>query len=175
MMDGIVRDRQRGGIGDRGDFRRLLNGKTEPIVNPYQITDTARLPVEGDTPSAPRVRFCIWLLAYLYPLWLASSFYASWLIAWMLLGHRPRPNLDDPKSIGAFMDVTNLLPLLLLMAMPALAPMGLAASFFCPICVRPRLRVVRDLVLAIVYVVLCAVVLFTLRTDPWRVVEWWFD
>ena len=83
--------------------------------------------------------------------------------------------LDDPKSIGGVMVVVYLIPGLLLMAMPALTPLGLAASFFCPFRARHRLRLAQNFAIAFLYIALCAIVLLMLRSDPGRVVEWWFD
>jgi hypothetical protein len=122
-----------------------------------------------------RSRFMVWLLAYLYPVWLVGSFYLTWIIAWAQLGHRPRPMLDDPKSVGGILDIAYYVPGILVMLMPVLAPIGLAASFFCPITTRRDLRHALRAAFAILYVVFCAIALLTLRSDPGRVVEWWFD
>ena len=37
--------------------------------------------------------------ALIYPLIALATLYAEWLLAWYVLGHRPRPSLDDPKFI----------------------------------------------------------------------------
>ncbi len=148
--------------------------------NPYQSPNSAPA-LLNDDPSPPRrtgaTRFWFvgWLLAYLYPVWLLGSFYLTWLIAWIQLGHRPRPMLDDPKSIGGVLDIAYYIPGILLMFMPVLAPVGLAASFFFPVNTRRELRYGWGPALAIVYIVLCVTALLTLRADPGRVVEWWFD
>lgn len=149
--------------------------RSSSITNPYQIPESVSSPAEQKSPSVSRLKIAAWLLLYLYPLCLAGSFYAAWIVAWLVLGHPPRPMLDDPKSIGGVMVVVYLIPGLLLVAMPALAPLGLAASFFCPICPRGRLRWLQKTALAILYIALCAIVLLMLRADPGRVVEWWFD
>ncbi len=150
-------------------------------ANPYQTPNTAQVLVDADAASPPRSRLVtcsrvsIWLLAFLYPVWLLGSFYVTWMIAWVQLGHRPRPMLDDPKSVGGILDIAYYVPGILVMLMPVLAPIGLAASFFCPITTRRGRRHVLGAAFAILYVVLCAIVLLTLRSDPGRVVEWWFD
>ena len=73
------------------------------------------------------------------------------------------------------MDIAYFVPGILVMAMPVLTPIGLIASFFCPISTRRAVRYALKAALAVLYVALCAFVLLTLRTDPGRVVEWWFD
>jgi len=150
-------------------------------ANPYRPPGSVPVFVEDESTSAPRCRFvtryrlAIWLLAYLYPVWLLGSFYSTWLIAWIQLGHLPRPMLDDPKSIGGIIDIAYFVTGILVMAMPVLTPIGLIASFFCPISTRRTARYALKAALAVLYVALCALVLLTLRTDPGRVVEWWFD
>ena len=150
-------------------------------ANPYQTPDAVDVSLD-DHPAphpvgnfATRYRLTVWLLAFLYPVWLLGSFYLTWFIAWVQLGHRPRPMLDDPKSVGGILDIAYYLPGLLLMLMPVLVPLGFAASFFCPVNPRSGRRHVSRPALAVLYISLCAIVLLTLRSDPGRVVEWWFD
>ena len=47
-----------------------------------------------------RLRVAVWVSS-LYPFLILASFYATWLTAWWILGHRPRPSFDDPKLIGS--------------------------------------------------------------------------
>jgi hypothetical protein len=143
--------------------------------NPYQASHSIPLLVDDEAASAPRLQFTVWLLAYLFPIWLVLSFYSTWVIAWIQLGHRPRPNLDDPKFIGGLMDLVHLLPGLMLIAMPVSAPLGLASAFYCPARIRGLTRFTQNLGLAVLYTVLCTLALVTLRADPGRVVYWWFD
>src|SRR5688572_20939701 len=111
----------------------------------------------------------------MYPVWLVASFYATWVVAWFSLGHRPRPNLDDPKFIGGLIDLAHVIPGLLAIGLPVLTPLGLAASFCCPIRARNGSRFKQSIALAFLYFVLCTVALLVLRADPGRVVEWWID
>ena len=143
--------------------------------NPYRAPDLSA-PISGDA-SQPTSRFqiVIWALAYFYPVWLVSSFYLTWLIAWIQLGHRPRPMLDDPKSIGGLMDIVYYLPGILAIAIPVLAPIGFLAAFFCPLRINRIERYSLRMSLAFLYVVLCVLALIVLRADIGRVVEWWFD
>ncbi|MGB2500738.1 MAG: hypothetical protein ACPIA2_13635, partial [Mariniblastus sp.] len=149
-------------------------------ANPYQTPNSTQVLVDEHPAThygrlATRYRVTVWLLAFLYPIWLLGSFYLTWLIAWVQLGHRPRPMLDDPKSIGGIVDIAYYIPGILMTLMPVLAPMGLAASFFCPINARRGLRHAWRAAFAVLYVVLCAIAFLTLRFDPDRVLEWWID
>lgn len=154
-----------------------MTTKTNPYQTPNTVdelaVDEAALP-----PQSGFAAFCIaaaWLLACLFPVWLLGSFYLTWLLAWWQLGHRPRPMLDDPTSIGHIVSVAYFASGMLVMLMPILAPAGLVASFFCPLTTRRDLRPALRTALPILYVVICAVVLLTLRSDPAGVVDWWFD
>ena len=147
----------------------------QTVDNPYRTSDAVPLLGDDDSPSAPRLKFVIWLSAYLFPVWLVCSFYSVWLVAWIQLGHRPRPMLDDPKDIGGFMDFAYFVPGFLLLAMPALIPLGLAASFFCPLRVCRGRRFILSTTLVVLYVALCTFALVGLRKDPGGVVEWWLD
>ncbi|QDV61460.1 hypothetical protein [Crateriforma conspicua] len=149
--------------------------------NPYQapIDATTDLPpaAVASQPSfrLPRGSFVVWLMVYLYPLWLIGSFYMTWWIAWHLLGHRPRPSLDDPKSIGGILDFLYYVPGIFLVLMPILVPIGLASSFLFPINVQRKTRCVLGIALLVLYVTIGAFVFRTLRSDPNHVVRWWLD
>lgn len=73
------------------------------------------------------------------------------------------------------MNMAYVVPGLMIMAMPVLTPLGLAASFLCPVQPSCGRRFARNTKLAILYVALCTCAVITLRQDPGRVVEWWFD
>jgi hypothetical protein len=47
-----------------------------------------------------------------------ASLYATWITAWGVLGHPPRPALDDPKSISPVVDVPLVATYLLLRGVP---------------------------------------------------------
>jgi hypothetical protein len=59
-----------------------------------------------------RVRTMVWISS-IYPFLILSAFYATWLTAWCILGHRPRVNLDDPKYISPIVDVVSAGPFIL--------------------------------------------------------------
>lgn len=151
--------------------------KANPYKSPHAMaTDGASKP--GSLFSggfSNRIHLAVWLGLILYPVWLLSSFYITWLVAWIQLGHPPRPSLDDPKSIGILTDVFHFGSGVLLLLMPVLAPAGLMASFSFPVGKTRSTRVFFRLILALLYGLLCTLVIITLRTDPGNVIQWWFD
>ena len=62
--------------------------------------------------------------AYAYPVIFVSSFYLTWFAAWVALGRAPRPNLDDPKSIGPLVDVLYGCTMVCLMCAPGAMVFG---------------------------------------------------
>jgi hypothetical protein len=61
------------------------------------------LPFWLATPTA-RAQFAIVSLS-LAPLWTTLFMIATWFAAWAQLGHRPKPSIDDPKSIHGLVDL----------------------------------------------------------------------
>ncbi len=61
-----------------------------------------------------------------YPALLVGSFYGLWLVAALVLGHPPRPMLDDPKSISLVVDVPCYIPSELLVGSPVAVLGGIA-------------------------------------------------
>ena len=114
---------------------------------------------------------CAWL-ATCYPLALLASLYGQWLLSWALLGHRPRPSLDDPKSIDGALPLRLLTEILMLGFLPML-PVAGVLQVFTPIWHQsgwPRYAGgVAAVLLAWVGTVLW------LLADPGRVLYWWFD
>ena len=55
-------------------------------------------------PSGRRLEAASWASS-LQPVVVLFSLYATWFTAWCVLGHCPRPSLDDPKSISSVVDV----------------------------------------------------------------------
>jgi hypothetical protein len=60
------------------------------------------------TCSSPKRRLIVtsWALA-LYPVTIPVYLYLAWLTAWCVLGHRPRPYLDDPETLGPIVHVLS--------------------------------------------------------------------
>jgi hypothetical protein len=58
------------------------------------------------TCSSPKRRLIVtsWTLA-LYPVMIPVYLYLAWLTAWCVLGHRPRPYLDAPETLGPIVHV----------------------------------------------------------------------
>ena len=154
-----------------------MNGPWSPAsANPYE-TSPGPTSSEGvdDAPRWSRAIRLAWVIAYFYPLHLLIAMYGSWLGAWMTLGHMPRPMLDDPKSIGGLMPFVIHGPEVLLVALPVATPLGLAASFFLLGRRRGVWSIVSRFLLAVLYITMCVVAIMILRSDPGRVVEWFFD
>ena len=143
--------------------------------NPYQPEFTTSVFAVERSASTTRFKFALWLLGYLYPVWLAASFYVTSIIAWIQLGHFPRPNIDDPKSIGGMMDIAYPVSSLLPLVMPVMVPLGLAASFYCPVWKPLSERNAFRGLLVVLYIALCAIAWRLLSEDPGRVVEWRAD
>jgi len=69
---------------------------------------------------APRLRLWAWwrlAMLGLYPLVTLAALYSTWLAAWASLGHVPQASLDDPKSIGPWVDPPYIASALLLLGM----------------------------------------------------------
>jgi hypothetical protein len=64
-----------------------------------------------------RLRAAAWV-GSIYPLFLPCSLYATWFTAWLVLGHRPRSSLDDPKFISPLVDIPYAFTFLFGMSMP---------------------------------------------------------
>jgi hypothetical protein len=115
------------------------------------------------------------LRAYLlaYPMVLPLAFYATWLAGRWSLGHWPRPSLDDPKSLGAMVDIPYAITFLLLfVGLPAFAVAVLALvgeSWR-----NGSRRAGASLISAVALTSMIASIAF-LRWDPLRVGEWFFD
>ena len=146
------------------------------MPNPYQSPQEVTH-VETESPnSAKHKSGCLgWfhLLAWCYPLALVGSFFVTWLVAWLMLGHVPRPLLDDPWSIGWPVEIPHAITGLLLVAMPGAALAGLlleCIAFF----VSKRTLPIR-IASCLLLISLWAAAIFLLCWDPLRVVEWFFD
>ena len=116
-----------------------------------------------------------WLLTavLLCPIALLASLYTTWLIAWMILGHMPRPSLDDPKSISGWVDLPYNLTLLLMTAFPAALVGGVFWIMWCG--VRGKLSKLATVSALAALVTLWIAALMAIRLDPWRVGDWFMD
>lgn len=107
-----------------------------------------------------------------YPLLLFGCLYGQWLLSWWMLGHQPRPSLDDPKDIAGASWMGW---------MTGCAILGWMPAFFAA-AVLQTVRGLRErrpgpnaaLRLGLVFA-LGLGTLALLRADPGRVVSWWLD
>jgi len=65
-------------------------------------------------------------VAWCWPAVVVAGFYLTWFVAWGVLGHRPRPSLDDPKSISVLVDAPYITTGVLFVTFPAAVICGLA-------------------------------------------------
>jgi len=103
------------------------------------------------------------------------SLYVTWLAAWSVLGHMPRPYLDDPKFIGWVVDVPYALAIGLLNAAPVAAG---ATLLLAPLAlVRPgqRVQLRRSLLGYVGVVALWVAAIGVLYLDPGDVTKWFLD
>jgi hypothetical protein len=108
-----------------------------------------------------------------YPIVLPLAFLATWLAGRLSLGYWPRPSLDDPKHIGAWVDVPyNITALLMVVGLPAFA-FGIISLIYRGYCDETRRR---SLLLVSTLSVICMVAtVLILRLDPWGIVTWYAD
>ena len=120
-------------------------------------------------------RLALWMAGY--PLLMLASLYATWLSAWVALGHRPRASLDDPKYIGPGVDVFYLAFILLMFgAIPALAVHVVALLAMLAVDRSPDRLVPPSTRLRLALAALAWVVaLIVLASDPGRVLNWYLD
>jgi len=108
-----------------------------------------------------------------YPVVLPLAFLATWLAGRLSLGYWPRPSLDDPKHIGAWVDVPyNITALLMLVGLPAFA-FGILSLIYRAY--RDETRRRRLLRASILSVILMVATVLILRWDPLGVVTWYAD
>ena len=142
-------------------------------VHPYQPPNAE--PKTDKRDGRIRISQTMWLIAFLYPLILMGSLYGTWLAAWWQLGHMPRPNVDDPKSVGGILSVGWMVPLLFLMLLPIMLPLGFVASFYLRLSrTQPRVEY-WWWVLPAIYILFCLLDYWMLKWDPCNVAEWYSD
>jgi hypothetical protein len=126
--------------------------------------------------AEPSIRTRTWslrlpiLVTWLYPFLLVGGMYGAWFSAWITLGHRPRPSLDDPKSIGMFVDLACSAAAILLIGFPAFVLAGLALQL-----ADVNREIWKRLFNCVFLSGLWYAAIMFLRWDPFDVVLWIFD
>ena len=120
----------------------------------------------------PRLEQFFSVSLLLYPIALVGSFWATWQLASLSLGHAPRPSLDDPKYINDFVSALHLGTTLLMMLLPGFA---LSSLLFGATAVFDRARAGRRLLVATASALLLTAVILLLRADPLNIVTWFMD
>jgi hypothetical protein len=128
-------------------------------------------------PRGSRIAKTTLAAALIYPLLPLMALYVTWVIAWMVLGHRPRSSLDDPKFIGGPVDVAYVATALLLMSLPVGIPAGItvgtiSAAWYVYLPGWNWLRY-SMLILAILGAYVGSGIM--LQWDPLRVLYWYMD
>ena len=134
-----------------------------PYESPHAVaTASGRIEI-----IRPRRRdWLVWALALLP----AASVYFTWLVAWLVLGHQPRPSLDDPMHIGPAVSIVYLISGLLLLSIPVVAIAGPLTQ----LATAGRTRTTRA-AYAVISVLLLVGTVLLLQWDPFRVVYWYMD
>jgi hypothetical protein len=93
----------------------------------------------------------------------------EWGVAWICLGHRPIPSVDDPKAIEGLPPVLGWLTGTSLILLPiTLLIVPLAWAIHCGESRIGKILVVSTLLLALSSIVI-------LRSDPLGIASWWND
>jgi len=100
----------------------------------------------------------------------AASIYFTWLVAWLTLGHPPRPSLDDPRQISPIVNIVYFIAVLFLVSLPVSVITG------------PIVQLIdagRSLPIRVTYATISFFVsvgaILLLRWDPLDVVYWYMD
>lgn len=111
-------------------------------------------------------------LGVAYPILILGVFHLFYCFAWFSLGHPPRPSLDDPKNISAFLSVCYLLPSLMLVVSPAVlvGTVGIEIARGGLACFDGA-RLLRLVFVFMIWVIAFAYV----RWDPLRLFDWYMD
>jgi len=110
------------------------------------------------------------VLAWSYPSLLVAAFYGTWLMAWFVLGHMPRPWIDDPKSISIAVYVPYVWAGILLVGCPAAALAGVVIQLSIP-----QRSLTRRVLRCTVMVLLWGATIAFLRGDPMFIGKWYID
>jgi hypothetical protein len=108
-----------------------------------------------------------------YPWAWLGSVYAVWAIAGLVIGRWPRPLLDDPKTLGGWVNLPHTVSVLILaLAMPALGT-SVAAALTLGFSRKMKWSAAFSWLSALLLSWTLAVGLA--RLDPGRVIAWFVD
>jgi len=110
------------------------------------------------------------MIALAYPILLVGQFYASWLLAWVILRRQPRVSWDDPKDVLGMLNLLGCLVVLFMGPAGGIAGASILARF-----IWRDGSWWRSMVLSMATVALWLAAFMLIRWDPLRVVEWWID
>lgn len=118
------------------------------------------------------LRWCAYCLAA-YPLFLLASLYGQWSLSSIMLGHLPRPSLDDPKYIS----VANWMHPVTMIAILGFVPASFVALLVNALYLavnrfEARVHFVLHIVAAMSLWIAPLVILYW---DPLKVMDWWMD
>ena len=124
-----------------------------------------------------KLRAAVWVCS-LYPVLILFSFYATWVTAWCVLGHRPRVYLDDPTRISPIVGMVASTPYILLTSgLPIIwcvcAPVLLAMAYWN--IAQRRTRPLKEAMQLVIPLCAWLLVFGILRWDPGYVLYWYFD
>ena len=120
----------------------------------------------------PRLEKFVSLGLLLYPVALVGSFWATWQIAGLFLGHTPRPSLDDPKYSNLVVSVCHTGTGVMMMLLPGFA---LSSLLFGATAAFDRSRAGKRLLVASTSALLLTIAILLLRADPFSIVTWFRD
>ena len=111
-------------------------------------------------------------LLFAYPLCVLTCLYIVWLLAWMMLGHQPRPSIDDPSTVPG-LGLLCLCTALLLLGYPAAGMTALLINIWHLFeSSRSPSNAIKRLGLLITLWIGVAIIL---ELDPGSVLVWLFD
>jgi hypothetical protein len=109
--------------------------------------------------------------ALTFPVLTLLALYGQWFLSWAVLGHPPRPSLDDPKDITGANWMHPITGILLMTYFPA-GVMAFALNVAHTVFHQPMRR--RILSWTVFFVLWLGAIALLIR-DPGKVLYWWFD
>lgn len=125
-----------------------------------------------------RCRLLLWSVALsCYPVISIGLYYLTWLVAWIDIGHRPRPWLDDPNYCGPTVQVFSWISAVLLLGVPFALITALVLGAFAVRSERSRLKtdIVHYVVTFLLPLTLFLACSILFVTDPFAVMDWISD